>query len=39
MKEGNKRVSTIKNDKLQKTEERIAKSHRKDQEGIPWERI
>jgi len=39
MKEGNKRVSTIKNEQLQKTEEGIAKSHRKGQEGIPWEHI
>jgi hypothetical protein len=39
MKEGNKRVSTIKNEQLQKIEEGIAKSHRKRQEGISWEHI
>jgi hypothetical protein len=33
MKEGNKRMSTMKKEQLQKTEEVIAKSHRKGQEG------
>jgi hypothetical protein len=31
-----KKVSTIKNEQLQKTEEGIAKIHRKCQEGISW---
>jgi hypothetical protein len=35
MKEGRK-VSTIKNEQLEKTEEGIAEIHRKRQEGISW---